>query len=45
MKTPVKGNKEIAQVGTIAANNDPEIGRQIAEAMDRVVKDGFITVE
>jgi len=45
MKTPVKNSKEIAQVGTIAANNDPEIGRQIAEAMDRVGKDGVITVE
>ena len=45
MKTPVKGSKEIAQVGTIAANNDPEIGRQIAEAMERVGKDGVITVE
>jgi len=45
MKTPVKGSKEIAQIGSIAANNDPEIGRQIAEAMDRVGKDGVITVE
>ncbi len=45
MKVAVKGTKEIAQVGTIAANNDPEIGKQIAEAMDRVGKDGVITVE
>jgi chaperonin GroEL len=45
MKTPVKGSKEISQIGSIAANNDPEIGRQIAEAMDRVGKDGVITVE
>jgi chaperonin GroEL len=45
MKVAVKGTKEIAQVGTIAANNDEEIGRQIAEAMDRVGKDGVITVE
>jgi chaperonin GroEL len=45
MKMAVKGGKEIAQVGTIAANNDEEIGRQIAEAMDRVGKDGVITVE
>src|SRR5436190_4817342 len=45
MKVMVKGTKEIAQVGTIAANNDPEIGRQIAEAMERVGKDGVITVE
>jgi chaperonin GroEL len=45
MSTPVKGKTEIAQVGTIAANNDPEIGKKIAEAMDRVGKDGVITVE
>jgi chaperonin GroEL len=37
--------KAIAQVGTISANNDPEIGKIIAEAMDRVGKDGVITVE
>ncbi len=41
----VKGKTEIAQVGTIAANNDPEIGEMIAEAMDQVGKDGVITVE
>ena len=45
MKVAVKGTKEIAQVGTIAANNDHEVGRQIAEAMERVGKDGVITVE
>ena len=45
MKTPVKGSAEIAQVGSIAANNDTEIGQQIASAMDRVGKDGVITVE
>jgi chaperonin GroEL len=45
MKVAVKGGKEIAQVGTIAANNDEEIGRHIAQAMDRVGKDGVITVE
>ncbi|MHC5010419.1 MAG: chaperonin GroEL, partial [Planctomycetota bacterium] len=45
MKTPIKGGKEIAQIGAIAANNDDEIGRQIADAMDRVGKDGVITVE
>ena len=45
MKVAVKGTKEIAQVGTIAANNDPEIGKQIADAMERVGKDGVITVE
>ncbi|MEO1700191.1 MAG: chaperonin GroEL [Planctomycetota bacterium] len=42
---PVKGHQEIAQVGTIASNNDPEIGEMIAQAMERVGKDGVITVE
>ena len=42
---PVKGQKEIAQVGTISANNDNEIGKIIAEAMDKVGKEGVITVE
>jgi len=41
----VKDHTEIAQVGSIAANNDPEIGKMIAEAMDKVGKDGVITVE
>jgi len=41
----VKGKSEIAQIGTIAANNDVEVGRMIAEAMDKVGKDGVITVE
>ena len=41
---PVEG-KDIAHVGTISANNDPEIGQIIAEAMDKVGKDGVITVE
>jgi len=41
----VKDKKEIAQVGAIAANNDKEIGDMIAEAMDKVGKDGVITVE
>ena len=45
MATPVKGNTEIAQVGTISANNDATIGKMIAEAMDRVGKDGVITIE
>ena len=44
LSKPVKG-KEIAQVGTISANNDAEIGKIIAEAMDKVGKDGVITVE
>jgi chaperonin GroEL len=41
----ISGSKEIAQIGTIAANNDEEIGKKIAEAMERVGKDGVITVE
>jgi chaperonin GroEL len=42
---PVEGKKEIAQVGSISANNDPAIGNLIADAMDKVGKDGVITVE
>jgi len=42
---PVQDKKEIAQVGTISANNDPAIGELIADAMDKVGKDGVITVE
>ncbi|MFP4354081.1 MAG: chaperonin GroEL [Phycisphaerae bacterium] len=45
LSNPVKGSKEIAQVGTCAANQDQEIGKMIAEAMDKVGKDGVITVE
>jgi chaperonin GroEL len=41
----VESKKEIAQVGTISANNDPTIGELIAEAMEKVGKDGVITVE
>jgi chaperonin GroEL len=41
----VKGEKEIAQVATISANNDEEIGNLIAEAMKKVGKDGVITIE
>jgi chaperonin GroEL len=44
LSKPVKG-KMIAQVGTISANNDEEIGNIIAEAMEKVGKDGVITVE
>ena len=44
LSKPVKGNM-IAQVGTISANNDPTIGKIIAEAMEKVGKDGVITVE
>ena len=42
---PVGGKKEIEQVGTISANNDNAIGQLIAEAMEKVGKDGVITVE
>jgi chaperonin GroEL len=45
MSKPVDQSKEIAQVGTCAANQDPEIGKMIATAMDKVGKDGVITVE
>ena len=45
MSIPVKGKKEMAQVASIAANNDMEIGLQLAEAMDKVGKDGVITVD
>jgi chaperonin GroEL len=45
ISTPIKETKEIAQVATIAANNDKVIGENIAEAMDKVGKDGVITVE
>ncbi|MBD8487577.1 chaperonin GroEL [Echinicola sp. CAU 1574] len=41
----ISTSKEIAQVGTISANNDEEIGNMIADAMDKVGKDGVITVE
>lgn len=43
--TPVKNKKEIEQVATISANSDASIGQQIAEAMERVGRDGVITVE
>jgi chaperonin GroEL len=42
---PIKDQKEIAQVGTISANNDATIGNIIAEAMNKVGKEGVITVE
>ncbi|HTL70477.1 MAG TPA: chaperonin GroEL [Candidatus Eisenbacteria bacterium] len=45
LSKPVKGKKEIAQVARIAANNDSEIGDLIADAMEKVGKDGVITVE
>ncbi len=45
MSREVSGKKEIAQVGTISANSDETIGELIADAMDKVGKDGVITVE
>jgi chaperonin GroEL len=42
---PVANNAEIAQVGTISANGDTEVGEKIAEAMEKVGKEGVITVE
>src|SRR6267378_5656589 len=42
---PIKTPAEIANVATISANNDPEIGKLISEAMEKVGKDGVITVE
>lgn len=42
---PIKDQKEVAQVGSISANNDSEIGKLIAEAMEKVGKEGVITVE
>ncbi len=41
----IKTNDEIAQVASVSANNDPEIGKMIADAMEKVGKDGVITVE
>ncbi|MEE8558851.1 MAG: chaperonin GroEL [Myxococcota bacterium] len=45
LSKPVRERAEIAQVGTVSANNDPEIGDTIAEAMERVGREGVITVE
>ncbi|ODS30643.1 MAG: 60 kDa chaperonin (groEL protein) [Candidatus Scalindua rubra] len=45
MSIPVKGRKEIEQVGTVSSNHDSEIGKIIADAMEKVGKDGVITVE
>ena len=42
---PIETSTEVAQVGTISANSDAEIGKYIADAMDRVGKEGVITVE
>jgi chaperonin GroEL len=45
LSKPCKDRKAIAQVGSVSANNDPAIGERIAEAMDKVGKEGVITVE
>jgi len=45
LSKPTKDHREIAQVGTISANNDSTIGELIAESMEKVGKDGVITVE
>jgi len=45
MSIAIKSKKEMAQVGTVAANNDAEIGELLAEAMEKVGKDGVITVD
>ena len=45
MSTPCEDSKAIAQVGTISANSDASVGEIIAEAMDKVGKEGVITVE
>src|SRR3954466_16179591 len=45
MSKPIANSKEVAQVGTSSANQDEQIGKMIADAMDKVGKDGVITVE
>ncbi len=45
LSRPVEKKEEIAQVGTISANNDPTIGQMLADAVERVGRDGVITVE
>ncbi|MBN7823576.1 chaperonin GroEL, partial [Bowmanella sp. Y57] len=45
LSVPCADSKAIAQVGTISANSDEEIGKIIADAMDKVGKEGVITVE
>ncbi len=44
LATPVQNHEEIKQIATISANNDPEIGEMIAKAMEKVGKDGTITI-
>ncbi|MEM7630255.1 MAG: chaperonin GroEL [Planctomycetota bacterium] len=45
LAVPVKGKSDIQNVATISANNDPEVGKIMADAFDKVGKDGVITVE
>ncbi len=45
LSKPVKTSNEVAQVGTISANNDSEIGKMLADAMDKVGREGVITIE
>jgi chaperonin GroEL len=45
MSKPVKGSNEVAQVGAISANNDKEIGTMLADAMEKVGREGVITIE
>jgi chaperonin GroEL len=45
LSKPTKDRKEIEQVGTISANNDEAVGKLISEAMEKVGKEGVITVE
>src|SRR4051812_7702513 len=45
ISTPVKDTKQIAQVGASSANQDQQIGKMIADAMDKIGKDGVITIE
>lgn len=45
LATPIKTSEEVKQIATISANNDPDIGGIIAEAMEKVGKDGIITVD
>lgn len=45
MSKPVKTSEEVAQVGTISSNNDLEVGAMISQAMDKVGKEGVITIE
>ena len=45
MAKPVKGEADIRNIGAISANNDPVVGKMLAQAMQKVGKDGVITVE